>query len=1000
MNSRTQRFIMAIVVASAMAMASTIASTTKPVQSSGTWTLEQLQDQSRTRTRMPNAASNSRLNAGSDAGISLFDMRLELAEKGEVPSANQEPEFRIEDALGLVSGMVSGDEQGDEQGGVPLYGGRALCASLDVPAAPLQSFKAVIDPISSGPRWNAGSTDSSMFMASNGETIRFTNSSGVLVSELSLDAFFSPLGGSNQQPAIHFDPLTRCWFVVAASMPGSTPSSGVNLAVSAGSDPTGSWSFYHFDTDPGTSHVCEAPQLGCNRSWLAITATVRTQAADFVGVKMWVISKASILTPGGPLEVTAFEPGFDSAGGVRGKVLVPARDVDSSFPELLLIDSPGVTAAGVAQLRLSRITGTPNTPSWSVLPGSLILDSGLFALTTNLSLDVPDAPQLNTTTKIDTGDARITSAIARNGALWAAHAAGFPATSPSRAVCAWYQLLPTLPNPIVQQGVVDTGANTSCFAPSIAPNCGNDAIIAFTNSSITRYLAAMVASRLQSDPPGTMRAPAFVQTGAGPFSSSSAASAVAPATIVVPSWNGDLRSVWTLQQHSLALAGGESRLGLVWSQSARCAVPFFSASTSSSSYCAGVTVVLNVPTFTATAPIVFRWRKDGVVIPNSGGYSGTTTATLAIRNFNSIHAGSYTCLVTSPCGFAVTPAQSLSIGNAAPSAPTSFRAKNSIGSCSRVELSWNSDSAILAADIYRSTTNIFANASLVATSLGSSAEDVVPDPASDYYYWITARNPCGNSAPAGPAQRKGQSIPATPQGLAIGPVVSCFYVGLSWNTVSTASYYEIYRATTSDFSMAKYLWSTASNNYIDTAPIPGQSCYYWVRAYNPCGWSNLGSPSGRYIPANSKITRQPISTPLVYLGTTISFSTTAEGPKPLSYRWYKDGAPLNDVDRISGSNTPTLTIRSIIDTDIGDYACAITSECTVETTSTVTINVNPCQCAADFDRSGGTPDPADIAAFFNSWLGGDVTADVDCSGGTPDITDISFFFSQWLAGGC
>lgn len=59
-----------------------------------------------------------------------------------------------------------------------------------------------------------------------------------------------------------------------------------------------------------------------------------------------------------------------------------------------------------------------------------------------------------------------------------------------------------------------------------------------------------------------------------------------------------------------------------------------------------------------------------------------------------------------------------------------------------------------------------------------------------------------------------------------------------------------------------------------------------------------------------------------------------------------------------------------------------------------------CPCPADFDGSGGTPDAADINAFFSAWLVGDPSADADCSGGTPDAADINTFFAAWLAGGC
>lgn len=55
-------------------------------------------------------------------------------------------------------------------------------------------------------------------------------------------------------------------------------------------------------------------------------------------------------------------------------------------------------------------------------------------------------------------------------------------------------------------------------------------------------------------------------------------------------------------------------------------------------------------------------------------------------------------------------------------------------------------------------------------------------------------------------------------------------------------------------------------------------------------------------------------------------------------------------------------------------------------------------CLADFNGSGGTPDDADVAAFFVAWNDGDASADVNSSGGTPDDADVVFFFERWNAG--
>jgi len=55
-------------------------------------------------------------------------------------------------------------------------------------------------------------------------------------------------------------------------------------------------------------------------------------------------------------------------------------------------------------------------------------------------------------------------------------------------------------------------------------------------------------------------------------------------------------------------------------------------------------------------------------------------------------------------------------------------------------------------------------------------------------------------------------------------------------------------------------------------------------------------------------------------------------------------------------------------------------------------------CPADFNGSGGTPDDADVAAFFEAWNNGDEAADMNGSGGTPDDADVAVFFELWNAG--
>ncbi|MBK9188487.1 MAG: hypothetical protein IPM33_05965 [Phycisphaerales bacterium] len=55
-------------------------------------------------------------------------------------------------------------------------------------------------------------------------------------------------------------------------------------------------------------------------------------------------------------------------------------------------------------------------------------------------------------------------------------------------------------------------------------------------------------------------------------------------------------------------------------------------------------------------------------------------------------------------------------------------------------------------------------------------------------------------------------------------------------------------------------------------------------------------------------------------------------------------------------------------------------------------------CLSDFNASGGTPDDADVTAFFQAWNDALPAADVNASGGTPDDADVSLFFDLWNTG--
>ena len=60
---------------------------------------------------------------------------------------------------------------------------------------------------------------------------------------------------------------------------------------------------------------------------------------------------------------------------------------------------------------------------------------------------------------------------------------------------------------------------------------------------------------------------------------------------------------------------------------------------------------------------------------------------------------------------------------------------------------------------------------------------------------------------------------------------------------------------------------------------------------------------------------------------------TAQGPRDMEYLWHKNGVPLNDTDRISGSQTRRLLIGDATINDEGSYACFVFSSMKVHPSS-------------------------------------------------------------------
>lgn len=121
--------------------------------------------------------------------------------------------------------------------------------------------------------------------------------------------------------------------------------------------------------------------------------------------------------------------------------------------------------------------------------------------------------------------------------------------------------------------------------------------------------------------------------------------------------------------------------------------------------------------------------------------------------------------------------------------------------------------------------------------------------------------------------------------------------------------------------------STRAYRYTLNNVVPGTHQLSVVPANNAQGPAVILSPITFTVtttPIPAVIAAQPQSA-TVNSGNNTTFSVTATGTAPLSYVWQHNGEEIFDNARISGSASSSLTIRSVADSDAGDYSAVISN---------------------------------------------------------------------------
>jgi hypothetical protein len=171
----------------------------------------------------------------------------------------------------------------------------------------------------------------------------------------------------------------------------------------------------------------------------------------------------------------------------------------------------------------------------------------------------------------------------------------------------------------------------------------------------------------------------------------------------------------------------------------------------------------------------------------------------------------------------------------APSTPTGV---TTTASSSSITVSWSSVSGATGYYVYRSTSSS-GSYSYRGDLTSTSYTDTGLSANTTYYYKVSAYNSYGTSGQSNYAYATTTgSAPNTPTG--ITSVASSSSITISWSSVSGATEYYIYRATSSSGSYSYRGYST-STSYTDTGLSANTTYYYKVSAYNAYGESAQSS---------------------------------------------------------------------------------------------------------------------------------------------------------------
>ncbi len=372
--------------------------------------------------------------------------------------------------------------------------------------------------------------------------IECRDTTGTLIWQDDLAGFFTSLTPTTFtfDPKVIYDQYEDRFVVVdlerVGTAPGTDPGniSRILLAVSKTGTPASAdstdWWYTAIDAKvviSSVDHWADYPGFAIDEEAVYVTANMFSHFSGASGgTRLWIIDKgvAGGFYGGGTASVTG-DWDFPSLTGGFAGTFQPAHVFGSGGVATgvgtFLVMYSGLTTGGpggTESIQVIRVDDPLGSPTFVgpefVSMGDIEDVGGPFGFP-----DLPDAPQMGDTTKIEVNDNRTLHAVWRENSLWLTTTIN-PNSGPDlgQTTAHWVQLSTTTlgSTTLTDQGNVggeDIASGTFTFFPSIAVNSTEDVIVGFSASAPTIFPGAYYAGRFVGDPAGTVNSSVVVRAG-------------------------------------------------------------------------------------------------------------------------------------------------------------------------------------------------------------------------------------------------------------------------------------------------------------------------------------------------------------------------------------------------------------------------------------------------------------------------------------------------------